>query len=182
MNQEPWLVVIDPQAIFADPSSEWVAPRFEEIVEPVTRLVTAFGSRVIVTRWVPPAVKKGSWVPYFEQFSFADRPAEDPIFDLVPSIARLEIPHTVDEPTFGKWGEKLRALTGDTPHLVLTGVATDCCVISTALPAIDAGAQVTVVSEGCAGSNDPSHRNAMDAMGKYAPQLFLRSTSEVLDG
>lgn len=180
-QQGPWLVVIDPQVIFADPSSQWCAPKFEGIVEPVRRLAEAFGERVIVTRWVPPAQKVGSWVPYFEQFPFADEPADHHLFDLVPAAAELAARHTVSEPTFGKWGEQLRAITGPTPHLVLTGVATDCCVISTALPAVDAGAQVTVVSDGCAGSDDTNHQRALDVMALYAPQLFVVTSQEFLD-
>ncbi len=35
---DSWLVVIDHQAIFADPSSQWCAPRFVETVGPVARL------------------------------------------------------------------------------------------------------------------------------------------------
>ncbi|NLG23277.1 MAG: cysteine hydrolase [Actinomycetales bacterium] len=178
---DPWLVVIDAQVVFADPGSEWCAPRFEEIVEPIRRLAAAFGDRVVLTRWVPPVEKVGSWKPYFEQFAFADQPPDHRLFDLVPAAADLGARHTVSEPTFGKWGEQLRAITGPTPHLVLTGVATDCCVISTALPAIDAGAQVTVVSDACAGSDDTNHQQALDAMALYAPQLFVRTSAEVLE-
>lgn len=177
---DPWLVVIDAQAVFADPGSKWCTPRFEEIVEPVRRLAQHFGDRVILTRWVPPAEKAGSWVPYFEQFTFADQAPDHPLFDLVPAAVDLGARHTVSEPTFGKWGEQLRAITGPTPHLVLTGVATDCCVLSTALPAIDAGAQVSVVSDACAGSDDTSHQRALDAMALYAPQLFVVTADEVL--
>ena len=59
---EPWLVVIDPQRIFADPSSEWCAPRFDEIVPVIDRLVASFGDRVIVTRWVAEQPHEGSWL------------------------------------------------------------------------------------------------------------------------
>lgn len=180
-DTDRWLVVVDPQVIFADPGSTWAAPRFQEIIEPLQRLATAFGDRVIVTRWVPPERKIGSWVPYFEQFAFADQPADHHLFDLVPAAAQLEPAHTVSEPTFGKWGEQLRAITGPTPHLVLTGVATDCCVLSTALPAVDAGAQVTLISDACAGSDDENHQRALEAMALYAPQLFVMTTQEFLD-
>lgn len=179
-DRRPWLVVIDPQVIFADPSSEWCAPRFAEIVEPVRLLAEAFGDRVIVTRWVPPETKVGSWVPYFQHFPFADEAPDHPLFDLVPAAADLGARHTLAEPTFGKWGEQLRAITGPTPHLVLTGVATDCCVISTALPAVDAGASVTVVSDACAGSDDTDHQRALDVMALYVPQLAVATSRELL--
>lgn len=178
---QPWLVVIDPQVIFADPSSEWVVPKFEAIVEPVSRLAQAFRERVIITRWVPPQEKVGSWIPYFEKFTFADKPGGYPLFDLVTAAVDLGARHTLAEPTFGKWGEQLRAIAGPTPHLVLTGVATDCCVISTALPAIDGGATVTVISDGCAGSNDENHQRALEIMAGYGPQLFVATAQEILN-
>jgi len=63
---------------------------------------------------------------------------------------------------------------------VVTGVSTDCCVISTALPAADAGATLTVVSDACAGSTPENHRAALDVMALYPPQITLRTTDEVL--
>lgn len=179
---DAWLVVIDAQHVFADPTSEWACPGFADIIDPVRRLAAAFGDRVVLTRWVPPAEKKGSWVPYFHAFPFADRPADDPLWQLVPEVAELGAPHVIDEPTFGKWGAKLREVTGEYPQLVLAGVATDCCVLATALPAADAGATVTIVTDACAGSNDQNHQRALDAMTLFAPQIVLRSVDDVLGG
>ena len=71
-------------------------------------------------------------------------------------------------------------VTGPTPHLVLAGVSTDCCVISTALAAADAGATITVVTDACAGSTPENHRSAMDVMALYPPQITLATTDEVL--
>lgn len=176
MNQqhEPWLVVIDAQRIFADPASEWCAPRFAETVDPIRQLIAEHGDRVVQTRWVPPHAKHGSWGPYFERFPFADRFPHDPIFDLVDDIADLRLPHTVSEPTFGKWGEQLRETVGRDAHLVLAGVATDCCVLSTALAAADAGCFVEVAAAACAGSSDEAHERALAAMELYAPQITVR--------
>ncbi|HEY0645665.1 MAG TPA: cysteine hydrolase, partial [Nocardioides sp.] len=53
MHPDAWLVVIDPQRIFADPTSQWGSPMFPDIVEPVRRLASAAGERTVVTRWVP---------------------------------------------------------------------------------------------------------------------------------
>jgi nicotinamidase-related amidase len=51
-------------------------------------------------------------------------------------------------------------------------VATDCCVLSTALAAADAGVRVRVVADGCAGSTDVNHQRALDAMAGWAPPLI----------
>jgi nicotinamidase-related amidase len=82
--------------------------------------------------------------------------------------------------TFGKWVPDLVAITGETPHLVVAGVSTDCCVVSTALAAADAGATLTVVTDACAGSTPGNHRSALDVMALYPPQITLTTTAELL--
>lgn len=174
MSAAPWLVVVDHQAVFADPASEWAAPRFGETVPVVEALAREHGDRVVLTRWVPAtgSARTGSWVAYFEAWPFADRPADDRMFDLVPSAAALNA-SVVTLPTFGKWGPELAAITGPAPTLTLVGVSTDCCVLSTALAAADAGATVRVVAAGCAGSTDENHERALAAMRLYAPQIEI---------
>ncbi|CAM3715402.1 cysteine hydrolase family protein [Nocardioides zeicaulis] len=179
MHPDAWLVVIDPQRIFADPASQWGSPMFPGIVEPVRRLAAAAGERTVVTRWVPAAEPRGSWRTYLDAWPFADVAADDPLLDLVPDVADLG-ERVVSLPTFGKWGPELEAVTGPTPHLVLTGVATDCCVVSTALAAADAGATITVVTDACAGSSEKNQRAALDVMALYPPQITLAKTADLL--
>lgn len=179
---EPWLVVIDPQRIFADPSSQWCAPRFAEIVAVIDRLVAGFGDRVIVTRWVAGQPHEGSWRDYFTRWPFADLAANDPLLDLVDAARLWARRPTVDCSTFGKWGASMQELTGEHPHLVLTGVATDCCVISTALAAADAGAWVSVVSDAVAGSADAEHEAALHVMELFSPQIEVVEAQDVLTG
>ena len=181
MHPDAWLVVIDPQRIFAAPDSAWGSPMFPDIVEPVRRLASAAGRRTVVTRWVPAREPLGSWEAYMRAWPFADVREGDPLLDLVPEAQGLT-DTVVSLPTFGKWGAELEAVTGPLPHLVLAGVSTDCCVVSTALPAADAGATITVVTDACAGSTPENHRSAMDVMALYPPQITLATTAEVLEG
>ena len=67
----------------------------------------------------------------------------------------------------------------ESPRLVLTGVSTDCCVISTALSAADAGATLTVVTDACAGSTPENHRKALDVLSLYPPQITLTAAADV---
>lgn len=178
---DAWLVVIDPQRIFADPSSEWGSPMFDGALPRVKNLRSGFGAaRTIVTRWVPGSDRSGSWGPYFARWPFADRSATDPIFDLITPAAGWSSRGTLDLTTFGKWGQDLTRVTGEHPTLVLAGVATDCCVISTALPAADAGATVVVAADACAGSSEEDHAAALQVMGLYAPQIIATDSAAVL--
>ena len=65
---------------------------------------------------------------------------------------------------------------------MLTGVATDCCVISTALAAADAGARVSVVSDAVAGSADAEHEAALHVMELFSPQIEVVEAQDVLTG
>jgi|GEM_PF-98295 len=171
------LVVIDPQRIFADPSSPWCAHDFEAVVEPIDHLL-----QDVLAQTVAGSINGSSEAvtDYFDRWSFADRPDGDPCFDLVDAALGWSPSPTLDLTTFGKWGPALSAITGAHPRLVLAGVATDCCVISTALAAADAGAWVEVASDACAGSTPDHHQAAMTVMGLYAPQIRLRSVDEIL--
>jgi len=172
------LVVIDLQHVFGDPASEWFTPRFASVVPRISALVEAFEPRVTFTRFVAPAVPSRAWRPYYEQFPWALQPATAPIYQLVEPFAGRP---SLDRPTFGKWGEALAArLAGD--DMVLCGVSTDCCVISTALPAADAGVRVRVVADACAGANDPTHAQALAIMALYAPLIEVVDSAEVSRG
>ncbi|MFT4258360.1 cysteine hydrolase family protein [Microbacterium sp.] len=175
-----WLVVIDPQNIFASPDSAWGSPFFAEALPRITALADAFGERVVVTRWMPTADRSTSWGDYFAAWPFADEPPTDPLYDLVPEAAVLSPRPTLDLPTFGKWGPEIEAIVGRGAHVVLAGVSTDCCVLSTALAAADAGAHVTVAADACVGSTAENHDAAVHVMGLYPPQITIGDTASVL--
>jgi nicotinamidase-related amidase len=169
-----WLVLIDPQEIFASPQrSAWGSSMFAAALPRMRALADDFGpERTVITRFVADPALGGSWAPYYRDWPFALVPDADPLYAVVPELAETTR-HTVTEPTFGKWTEALREIVGAQPTITLAGVSTDCCVLSTALPAADAGASVRVVAEGCAGSSPQNHERALAAMALYAPQITV---------
>ncbi|WP_431278048.1 cysteine hydrolase family protein [Leifsonia poae] len=177
----PHLVVIDMQNVFGDPASDWFTPEFDRAAGVIERMLPAFGENVIFTRFVAPEHPEGAWIPYYEQWPFALVPEDDPLYDLVPSLSTRGH-KVVTETTFGKWGEDLRAALDGSLEIVLVGVSTDCCVISTALAASDAGVHVRVAADGCAGLSETDHQRALDAMALYAPLIEITDSSTVLDG
>jgi nicotinamidase-related amidase len=174
-DSTPWLAVIDMQRVFAEPGSPWLTPKFADIVSPIQRLVGRFGRRVTFTRFVAPDRPEGVWRRYYEEWPFALQPPDARIYELVDNFGARP---TLDATTFGKWGPELAAQVGAGP-LVLCGVSTDCCVLSTALAAADAGVEVQVVIEGCAGINDETHEEALDVMRLYAPLIRVVKLGDV---
>jgi len=174
-----WLAVIDMQRVFGDPGSDWFAPRFAEIVGPVRRLADAFRPRVTFTRFIAPEVPQGAWRQYYQQWPFALQPPGARIYELVDELAAGAGP-TLDATTFSKWGTELSRRTADGGPLILAGVSTDCCVLSTALAAADAGVPVRVVADACAGVTDESHRQALDILRLYAPLVEIVQVADIL--
>lgn len=175
----PWLVAIDLQHVFADPSSPWGSGRFPAAASAIERLLPAFDRRTVLTRFVAPESPRGAWVPYYRDWPFALVPADDPLYDLVPPFDALEAPVETRE-TFGKWDAELAAAVDGADDIVLVGVATDCCVLSTALAAADAGVRVRIPVDACAGGTPEDHDRALAAMSLYAPLIELTSVDEVL--
>jgi len=169
------LVVIDLQQVFADPASGWFTPRLAEVLDPVDRLLAAYRSEVTFTRFVAPAEPAGAWREYYQQWPFALQPADSSLYALVDRFAGRP---TLEATTFGKWGSELAARTG--AELVVAGVTTDCCVISTVLAAADAGVKVRVATDACAGSTDQNHQQALAIMALYTPLVELTTVAELV--
>ncbi len=175
---EPYLVVIDMQEVFGDPNSQWFTPKYADASSGITELLPLFGERAVFTRFVAPETPQGAWVPYYELWPFALVPPDDRLYDLTAEFLGLGRP-IVTHTTFGKWGPELAAAMHGSTEMVLTGISTDCCVISTALAAADAGVHVRVVADACAGLSDEDHERALEAMALYAPLIEITTIDQV---
>lgn len=174
----PALVVIDMQQIFRDPASQWATGGYDAAAERIRLLVDAAGGPVIWTRFVRDPSEPGSWQAYYEHWDRCREAPDSPAWDLtMPVRDEHEI---LSLPTFSKWGEELAALTAGHPELLVCGVATDCCVLSTVLGAVDAGKAVTVVTDACAGATDEAHHQALALMGMLAPMVRLVEAAELV--
>ena len=167
------LVLVDPQVVFADPTtSPWGSPMWADVEPRVVALAERFGpARTVTTRFVADPSIGGSWSAYYEEWDFALVPDEDPLYAVVP-VLRGAAGTTVTAGTFGK-GEVLRDVLPSGARVTVAGVATDCCVLSTVLPLADAGMTVEVVADACAGSSVENHERALEAMALYAPQVTV---------
>jgi nicotinamidase-related amidase len=176
-----FLAVIDMQRVFAEPGSPWRAPRFGEITGPVAKLAAAFRPHVVFTRFLAPDHPAGAWQRYYEAWPFARQPPDARIYELVDDVGAVA-GQSLDAVTFSKWGPELaQRVAAAGGRLVLAGVSTDCCVLSTAVAAADAGAEVAVAADACAGATDESHQQALAILRLYAPLVEVVSVADILD-
>jgi len=173
------LVVIDMQFVFGDPSSKAFVPGYASASAAVQRLLPVFEGRTIYTKFIAPDQPHGAWVGYYKQWPFLLQPSTDPIWDITKEFS-MRNANVVSKDTFSKWGPELAAATSHTHELVLVGVSTDCCVLSTALAAADAGVHVRVVADGCAGVSHRSHQQALSIMAQYAPMIDVSSVEHII--
>lgn len=174
-----WLLVIDMQRIFAEPDSPWATPDFAAAQQGVDRLLPAFAGRTAFTRFVAPAHPAGAWADYYRDWPFALDPAHADQYALVDGYARHGEP-VIDRSGFGKWDATTAARLDRPGTIVLAGVSTDCCVLSTALAAVDDGVRIVVAADACAGLSAADHQRALDAMALFAPNVAIADTGRVL--
>jgi nicotinamidase-related amidase len=174
-----WLMTIDMQRIFGEPISEWATPGYASATAGIQRLLGAFESRVCFTRFLPPEPPTGIWIAYYEQWPFALDPANAPLYELSAEFASIPA-ITLDRTTFGKWDAETDRALGHPGEIVLAGVTTDCCVLSTALAAADAGVHVMVAADACAGVTEADHQRALDAMALYSPLIDIAEVDSIL--
>jgi nicotinamidase-related amidase len=174
-----WLMIIDMQRIFGETSSEWATPGYASASAGIQRLLGAFQSRVCLTRFLPPDQPSGAWITYYEKWPFALDPMNAPLYELSEEFISIPAP-IIDRTTFGKWDAESGQMLGDPDAIVLAGVTTDCCVLSTALAAADAGVHVTVAADACAGVTEADHRRALDAMTLYSPMIDVAQVDNIL--
>jgi nicotinamidase-related amidase len=170
------LVVIDMQQAFEE-AGQWQVPRYAEIVPVIERLAAAADEPPVFTRFVRDEAESGSWGAYYRRWHEMRLPAGSARWDItldVPAAARV-----IDKPTFGKWGPELAALVPEGGEMVLAGVATDCCVLATALAAVDAGRFVTVVSDACAAVSDEAQSQTLSLLGLLAPMCQVLTSQEL---
>jgi nicotinamidase-related amidase len=181
-DEDALLVVIDMQRVFADPVSPWAIPDFPTLEEPIFRLLTAFGERVTFTRFVVPAEPAGSWRTYFREWSFALEPGAERLFELAAPWSD-DGRRPIDKPTFSAYGSELQNVVrrlGITT-LVLCGVSTECCVLATALAAVDDGMAVRIVRDACASVDQATHEAALHvALTGFAPAIALTTVGDEL--
>lgn len=172
------LVVVDMQRAFRQ-HGQWHVPRYDQAAAAIARLVDS-GLEPLLTRFVPDPAEGGAWSAYYDRWETMRQDPDHPLWDV--QLPGVPPGSTLDLPTFTKWGAQLAARVPAGDEIVLTGVATDCCVLSTALGAVDAGRFVTVVSDACAGQDDASHQKALDLLELLSPMVTVCTTQDLLGG
>ena len=181
-------VVVDMQRLFAE-GPGWPVPAFGAILPNVRRLALRRPERALYPCFVTPpsaAAARGIWQRYYRHWPevIGDRlPAAS--LDIVTGLAEL-VPGgaRIDKDAFSAYSgagflpalERLGART-----IVLTGVETDICVLSTALESVDRGYRVVIATDAVASSSQDAHEAMLAHIyPRYVHLIDLATTDAVL--
>jgi nicotinamidase-related amidase len=170
-------VVIDMQHGFRDLTSQWCVPRYDEIVPVIDVLRKSLKRPTFFTRFVPEPDERGAWQAYYDYWSQMRLPVNSATWDITLSISDQS--QVVTASTFSKWPQ-LAPYVPLGARLIVSGVATDCCVLSTVLGAVDAGRFVTLVSDACAALNDQAQKQTLELLRLLFPLCTVISSAELL--
>lgn len=172
------LVVIDVQRAFGDSASPWCAEGFPTALDGIERLRDSCPGPAVWTRFLPDSTEPGAWHDYYETWPQMRRPVDDPLWELLGKPRAGD--RVVTAPTFSKWGDEMAELVPQDARMVLCGVATDCCVLATALAAVDAGRRVLLVDDACAGGTRLQHQQAVELMALLSPMLQVTTVGKII--
>lgn len=166
------------QRAFQESGVQWECVGYDAAADKVQELRQAHPDSAVWTKFIRDSAEDGAWEAYYDTWDQYRIEPTDPMWDLTIRPEPDDI--LIEAPTFGKWTTQLVDLAQDYERLTIAGVATDCCVLSTVLAAVDAGKYVSVVSDACAGATAEVHEQALNLMSMLGPMVTIATTAEVL--
>jgi len=177
---EATLAVIDMQVAFRDKHSDWGIPRYAEVAARIALLAERFRERVLWTKFIRDPLEAGVWSDYYDRWSAFRVDSDSALWDL--TLTPEPGQPIISSSNFSKWGPDLASHVPLGAPLLLCGVATDCCVLATALGAVDAGRSVVLVTDACAAIDDDAQQQTLRLLSLLAPMVTLTTTAAVLEG
>ena len=152
------LLVIDMQNAYTA-EGPWTCPNMARATEQIIALIESGRfSEVIFTRFDAPQDPVGTWKDY----NVINREVNEDVWmnEMVPELAPYLTQYSVfskstySSMTVPEIREAAEQCTARGGSVVLTGVVSECCVLSTAFEAIDLGCPVVYITDACAGCSD----------------------------
>lgn len=189
LGREAVHLCIDMQRLFGE-RTDWHTPGVADVTPPVVRIAEHAPERAIYTRfWTPKSIEhaNGQWQAYYRRWQsvLADRNDAD-LYGLVPELRGFVPPgQTLDKLGFSAFDAPelepmLKRLGAST--LILTGVETDVCVLSTLFAAIDRGYRIVLVEDAVASSDPASHAATLKhVIPRFDRQVEVTDTASLLE-
>ena len=181
-------LVIDMQRLFAE-ATDWQVQNFEAILPGCAALLHHAPDAAVFARFQTPAspeMASGMWKGYYRHWAGVTLDRIDPaLLDVVEPLARLApSAPVIDKPgysVFSSPGFATLLAARDCRTLVLSGIETDVCVLSTVLEAVDRGLRVVVAQDAVTSGSTEGHIAALQILrSRFDLQVELADTAEII--
>ena len=161
------LVVVDMQNAYLEDQC-WACTKTSTCAENIAALIDGgVCDNVVFTEYLAPENPVGTWVTYNEVNAEVNEDAW--LNEIVDALK----PYTETYPlysksTYSSFGNPdFKSLMARARRIVITGVMSECCVLATAIDAIDTGTPVVYLTDACSGSTE-EYEGMATAMMEFA--------------
>lgn len=176
--EDSLLVIIDMQKAFQHSGAQWECYGYDAAADNIQQLRRNHPGPAVWTQFIRDPNEEGAWAAYYDRWDQYRVGPTDTLWELTMKPEPSDI--RIQAPTFSKWPGQLAELAQEYDSITITGVATDCCVLSTVFPAVDAGKHVTIVSDACAGATKEAHEQSLELFRLLEPMVSITTTKDVL--
>ncbi len=147
------LVVVDMQNAYLEDQC-WACTKTSSCAEKIAGLIDGgVCDNVVFTEYLAPENPVGTWVTYNEVNAEvnADAWLNEVVDELKPYLDTYPL---YSKSTYSSFGNPdFKALMARAGRIIITGVMSECCVLATAIDAIDTGTPVVYLTDACSGSS-----------------------------
>ncbi|MBQ1826411.1 MAG: cysteine hydrolase [Erysipelotrichaceae bacterium] len=167
-NRRDLLLVIDMQNAYTS-KGPWYCPSIDKATGNIISLIESDRfDQIIFTRFDAAIKPVGTWRQYNEINREVNEDAylNQIVEPLLPYISQhpLYSKSTYSSLTVPEIREAVERCISKNGSVVLTGVVSECCVLASAFQAIDMGAYVTYIRDGCAGVNEQTENSVIEVL------------------
>lgn len=157
------LVVVDMQNAYLEDQC-WACTKTSACAENIAALIDGgVCDNVVFTEYLAPENPVGTWATYNEVN--ADAWLNEIVDALKPYTETYPL---YSKSTYSSFGNPdFKSLMARAGRIVITGVMSECCVLATAIDAIDTGTPVVYLTDACSGSSE-EYENMATAMMEFA--------------
>ncbi len=175
------LLVIDMQNVYL-PGEAWACRGTKEAAKQIIRVIESGKPwKVIFTVFTAPVSPVGVWKQYnMENRAINEnRYLNEIIAPLRPYCRKFPV---MEKSVYSSYAiPALRKLADEADHILISGVVAECCVLSTALSAIDAGHKVYYLKDAVSGFTEQTEAETEHILSCLSPlHTELMSTDEYL--
>lgn len=183
MEKGDLILVIDMQNVYR-PGQPWGCASFDRVCGRIRAVLDAAaegGASVCLTRFVNDPDGKGAWADYNAVNKAIN---DDPWLNaLVDELAPYAAKHPVQRKSVysSLHVPSIRGAAASAKRVVLSGVVSECCVLSTCMEAVDMGCRVVWLKDACGGIDEAYEGAVSKILDGLSPlHVALMDTAEYL--